>query len=114
MRLRKVFLQVCVSVCAWTLTRPKQQQQQHLKCTVTEASRWTKKKNRIRLLQMFWQLFIQQFFISYIRTSKLNIINPTDNGRETPPLRCDVSNQALSAQLDMKPPYFTKVHEKPY
>lgn len=71
----------------------------------TEASRGkTIKKNRIRLIQMFWQLFIQQFlFHTWERTSKLNIINPTDNGRKTPPLRCYISNQALSVQLDMKP-----------
>lgn len=53
---------------------------------------------------MFWQLFIQQFsFHTRERTSKLNIINPTDNGRKTPPLRCYISSQALSVQLDMKP-----------
>lgn len=68
-------------------------------------------RNRIRLIQMFWQLFIQQFSFHTWERTKLNIINPTDNGRKTPPLWCYVLNQAPSVQLDMKPlisPLYTR------
>lgn len=81
----------------------------------TEASRrkmMIKKNIESGLYRCFWQLFIQHFlFHTWERTSKLNIINPKDNGRKTPPLRCYIESSPLSTAW-YETPYFTKVHQK--
>lgn len=111
-----VFLQVCVYACVcvgalvhWSSWGQIQMFPAYLLYIIiaqlrnTEVSKMMTEKIESGLYRCFGNYLFNNF-ISYIRTSKLNIINPTDNGRETPPLRCYISNQAFGVQLDIKPP----------